>query len=117
MDTVYLEYICGFDAQGNPEPLREVGLNVVIERMEGGEVVTDIGTVRIKPSPDAKLDAPGRIVPDTRTIATSNPRVVEALLDCGQYVLADPPGAKAAETTADHRASRQRQAKTPRIEE
>ena len=116
MDTVYLEFLGGFDAEGLPEPLVEIGLNIVVERMKNGQVVTDIGSVKLKPSADPKHDAPGRIVPDTRTVASSNPRVIDALIGCGQYALTDPPGAKAAEATADHRASRQRRANN-RIEE
>lgn len=116
MDTVYLECLVGFDDTGNPEPLREIGLPIMVQKLVKGVVVDDLDSIKIQPSPDPKRDQPGRIVPDTRIVATSDPRVVDALLGSGQYSLTDPPGANAAEATADHRASRQRRAKN-RIEE
>lgn len=116
MDTVYLECLVGFDGAGNPEPLREIGLPIMVQTLVKGEIVDALDSVKIQPSADTSRDQPGRIVPDTRIVASSDPRVVSALLESGQYALTDPPGAKAAEATADHRASRQRRAKN-RIEE
>lgn len=116
MDTVFLEFTGGIDDAGHPEPLTSVGLAVKVPTLVKGDVVDVPVAVALTPSPDSKRDQPGRIVPDTRIVATSVPGVVEHLLSRGDYVLVDPPGSKAAEQTADHRASRQRRAKN-RIEE
>lgn len=118
MDTVYLELLptIGIDSEGLPEPLKEVGLPVTIQRLVKGEVVETATSIRIQPHADPKRDQPGRIVPDTRIVATSEPRVVQALLESGQYLLTDPPGQKATSGTADHRASRRKRS-AHRIEE
>jgi hypothetical protein len=69
----------GLDAAGNPEPIHEVGLAVLIPTMKGGEIV----------------DVPERITlnaaPGTRVLKTDDPRVASALLSSGQYEEIDPP--------------------------
>lgn len=111
MDTTYLEFLAGIDDQGCPEPLVEIGLPVRVTRQVGPEVVDDYQTVRIRPSAKSETEIPGRIVPGTRIVATRSPAVVEHLLGRGDYRLTDPPGTRATQTTADHRAGRQRRAK------
>lgn len=117
MDTTYLEFTAGLDEHGQPEPLVEIGLPIMVARqLPTGEVVDDLTAVRIRPSAKPAAEIPGRIVPNTRIVATRSPGVVEHLLSRGDYRLCDPPGRRATERTADHRASRQRRAKN-RIEE
>lgn len=111
MDTAYLEFTGGFDDQGQPEPLTSVGLAVTVQRLVGKDVVDEPVPIAITPSPDPKRDQPGRIVPDTRIVATATPGVIAHLLSRGDFVLVDPPGKNSTEATADHRASRQRRAK------
>lgn len=105
MDTVYLEFTGGYDSDGQPEPLVEIGIPVHIQRQVGKDVVDDYVGVKIRPSTKADDEIPGRIVPGTRVVATRAPGVMDALLDAG-YVLTDPPTKQSAAKTADHRASR-----------
>lgn len=115
MDTVYLEFTAGIDDAGQPEPLVEIGLPVQIARqitVDGRtEVVDDYLGVTIRPSAKPDAEIPGRIVPNTRIVATRAPGVMEHLLGRGDFRLTDPPGRKATAGTADHRASRQRRAR------
>jgi hypothetical protein len=69
----------GLDADGNPQPIHEVGLAVLTPTMKDGEVV-DV-------SERITLNA----APGTRVQKTSDPRVAEALLASGQYEETEAP--------------------------
>lgn len=112
MDTAFLEFTGGIDSHGQPEPLREIGIPVQISRQVGSDVVDDFVPVTIRPSAKADDEIPGRIVPDTRVVATKSPGVLEHLLQRGDFQLVDPPTKKAASQTADHRASRRNPKRT-----
>lgn len=113
MDTAFLEFTGGIDSHGQPEPLREIGIPVQISRQVGKDVVDDFVPVTIRPSTKPDDEIPGRIVPDTRVVATKSPGVLEHLLARGDFQLVDPPSTKRATgQTADHRASRRNPKRT-----
>mgnify|MGYP001590262428 CR=1 FL=1 len=112
MDTCYLEFTGGIDDQGQPEPLCSIGIPVQISRQVEGDVVDDYVPVTISPSAKPGAEIPGRIVPDTRVVATKSSGVVEHLLARGDFQIVDPPTKKTTQTTADHRASRRANTRT-----
>lgn len=85
----------GLDADGNPEPIHEIGLAVLIPTMKDGKII----------------DVPERITLNaaagTRVVKTDDPRVAGALLQSGQYEEVDAPSrralAKEREATQDAR--------------
>ena len=112
MDTCYLEFTGGIDPNGQPEPLRQIGIPVQVARQVGNDVVDDYVPVTINPSTKTDDEIPGRIVPDTRVVATKSSGVVEHLLARGDFQIVDPPTKKTTQTTADHRASRRANTRT-----
>lgn len=61
----------GIDPDGNPQPLHEIGLSVLVETMQAGEVVAVPAREVLKP------------IPGTRIFKTDDPRVVAAILGSG----------------------------------
>jgi hypothetical protein len=98
-----LEDHVGVTADGNLEPLVEIGLVVTVPTMVEGEVVDAPHTVKVEHA--AKLgELAARIVPGTRIVESSDYRVNVALLGSG-FVAIDPPTkaavAKAAKALTD----------------
>ncbi len=69
----------GIDADGNPEPLHEVGAAVSIPTIKDGEVVSRDERVTVKP------------IAATRILKLDEPRIVESLLSTGHWHEIDPP--------------------------
>lgn len=61
------------------------------KKIEGGEVVSDVVSIRIKQEPELTDERPARIIPGTRIIETTDHRVADALLANGKYQEVDPP--------------------------
>src|SRR4051794_21298768 len=69
----------GVDEAGNPEPIHEVGLAVLVPTMKDGQIVDVAERVTLRPAPG------------TRVLKTDDPRVADALLQSGQYEEIDAP--------------------------
>jgi hypothetical protein len=61
----------GINADGNPEPLHEIGVTVSIPTMNGSDVVDVPQRTTVKP------------IPGTRTFKTDDPIIAQAILDSG----------------------------------
>jgi hypothetical protein len=69
----------GLDADGNPEPIHEIGLAVLTPTMKDGEIVDVSERITLKAAPG------------TRVVKTDDPRVAGGLLACGLLEEIDPP--------------------------
>lgn len=81
MPDTYLELNddVGLDADGNPEPIHEIGIAVNIPTIKDGELV------------DIAQRTTVTAIPGTRIVKTSDPMIVGALLGSGQYHETEPP--------------------------
>lgn len=73
----------GVAADGELEPIREVGVAIAIPLMVDGEIVAVPQTVVLRP-----------VQPGARIVATDDPRIVAALAESGQYREVDPPASE-----------------------
>lgn len=69
----------GLNAEGNPEPIHEIGVALAVPTAVGGEIVDVPQRVTVKP------------IPGTRTVKTDDPLIYHGLLSSGQYHEVDPP--------------------------
>lgn len=69
----------GLDADGNPQPIHEIGLSVLTPTMKDGEIVDVAERITLNAAPG------------TRIVKTADPRVADGLLASGQYEEVDPP--------------------------
>lgn len=72
----------GLNAEGNPEPIHEVGVALAVPTMVEGDIVDVPQRVTVHP------------IPGTRTIKTDDPLIAAGLLSSGQYHEVDPPTQK-----------------------
>lgn len=87
---------------GEPEPINNIGLQIPVPVMAGGEVADTTARVAIHPGPglgaegelvdDAGSFKRARIIPGTRVVETDHPAVVNLLTEAG-YLQCDPPAA------------------------
>ena len=79
--TRYFELLdhVGIDPEGNPEPLREIGVAINVPTAKDGEIVDVAQRVTIQP------------IDGTRTFAVDDPLVAGAVLDSGLVREIDPP--------------------------
>lgn len=97
MPDTYLELNddVGVDADGNLEPIHEIGVAVNIPTIKNGELV------------DIAQRTTVNAIPGTRIVKTNDPAIVSALLGSGQYHETDAPSktdlSKARKDTTDAR--------------
>lgn len=85
----------GVTADGNPEPIAEIGVALAVPIMRGGEVVGEQQRHVIAQAPSLKEGMLARVLPGTRLIEASDPRVCDVLLQSELVKEVDPPSKKA----------------------
>ena len=81
----------GVTADGNPEPLVEIGLTATVPRMRGGELVDDPHRHVIRAAEKIPAGDGARIMPNTRMVHATDPMIAQALLSTGNWEEIDPP--------------------------
>jgi hypothetical protein len=81
----------GLTADGNQEPLRQIGVTLAVPIMREGEVVDDPHRYVIHASDTLKDGALARFIPGTRTVHAVDPRIADVLRQSGLFVQTDPP--------------------------
>lgn len=84
----------GLTADGNPEPLVEIGVALAHPIMRGGEVFTENARYVIAQSEKLGGDELARILPGTRLIEASDPRICDVLMQSDLVEEVDPPSKK-----------------------
>jgi hypothetical protein len=91
----------GRPAAGEPEPLAEISVNVPVPVQVGGDVLTDVRPIKLKPSQEFDERLHARILPGTRIVECRHPALFEALLSTGHYHEVDPPKSEQAHVARD----------------
>lgn len=92
MDKYFaLKLDVGVTANGNLEPLAEIGVAVAVPIMRNGELVEDALRYVIRPAESIGPDDYARIIPGTRVIHVNDPRVEQAIRQSALFVDTDKP--------------------------
>lgn len=84
----------GVTADGNLEPLHEIGIVVAVPIMRGGELVEDPHRYVVRPAESIGDGEYARVIPGTRLVHVTDPRVAQGLVQTGLFAETDPPTKK-----------------------
>lgn len=84
----------GVTADGNLEPLCEIGIVVAVPIMKDGELIDDPHRYVIEPADTLKEDGHARIIPGTRIVHVNDPVVAQGVLQTGMFGQVDKPTRK-----------------------